>query len=119
MPTNRQSLPPPERQERKRVIAAIVQESPGGRLYGRTRLFKAYWLAHLYFWREWEGLLTTSHGMVHMPNGPGIDSHDELLEEMVQEGTISLSTRRSGPFDEDVFRSKRRVQVDDHARASI
>lgn len=108
-----------EREERKRLIAAIIQESPSGRLNGRTRLFKVYWLAHLFYWKHHEGLLTASHGMVHMPNGPGIDKHDDLFFEMVMDGQISLSTRTAGPFEEDVFKSLKRVEVSASTRDSI
>jgi hypothetical protein len=90
-----------EKAQAKRIIAAIVCEY-GGTLYGTTRLYKAFYHAHLIHWETQQGVLT-SYPIVHMPRGPGIDRWPSLLEELKEEGVISTSVRIKGSYREDVY----------------
>lgn len=94
--------PETSRQEAKRVIALILDES-GGEFFGMTKLYKAFYMAHLYYWEAHSGVLT-KHPIVRMPHGPGIDRGPELLLEMCESGTIEVSNRPQGPFSESVYR---------------
>lgn len=109
---------PSKRDERKHVIAAIIQEN-GGKLAKKTILFKAYYLAHLFYWGNERGLLTREHDIVRMPNGPGIRNHVELLDEMKRDGLITVGTQKCGPFDEAVYTTQKRVEVDDATRKAV
>lgn len=84
----------PDYTENKRIVAAIVQEN-GGEFRNKTNLFKAYYWAHRFFYEDHEGLLTRKHRMVHLPMGPGIDEHDLIFGEMVDEGSLEVL---SNPF---------------------
>lgn len=90
-----------DRQKAKEIICAIIAES-GGRLYGSTRLYKAFYHAHLYHWNDEEGVLSL-HPIVHMPQGPGIDEGEALVSELENEKVIKITTRKVGPYREDVY----------------
>lgn len=90
-----------EREEAKRIILAIVQEA-GGTLAGRTRLYKVFYHAHLFYWQDHEGVLTT-HPVVHMPNGPGIDKGEAILGELVAAGLLCAAKRPKGRYGEWVY----------------
>ncbi len=98
-----------DRDEVKRVIAAIVQVN-GGRLESKTALFKAFYAAHIVYWRRSEGLLST-WPMARMPEGPGIDDHKALLREMEGDGWLRIEKRLDGPHWEHIFVSTRKVAV--------
>lgn len=70
-----------------RVIQGIVQLA-GGRFVNKTNLFKAYYWAHRYYWRDHGRPLTRRHHIVHMPNGPGIDGFGRLLSWMEEQGLV-------------------------------
>jgi uncharacterized phage-associated protein len=90
------------RADAKEVICLLVGAA-GGALRGKVRLNKAFYFAHLYYWREAGGVLT-SHPIVRMPHGPGIDDAQRLIAELVEEGLLSVATSQNGPFDENVYR---------------
>ena len=81
----------------KSVILEILHQA-GGEL-GKTKLFKAFWLAHLYYCKMAPGYLT-DWPIVRMPNGPGIDQADSLILELAHSGHVSRSHVPKGPFTE-------------------
>jgi len=100
----------PDRAYAKQIIREIIQAA-GGKLAGKVRLHKAFYLAHLFYWQLYEGVLS-DYPIVRMPFGPGIDDGPELILEMVQEGEVKLKPRRVGPFMEEVFHLSHRVKLD-------
>ena len=94
----------------KNVICAIVAAS-GGRIHGKLRLNKAFYYAHLFYWQEHTGTLTT-YPMVHMPNGPEIEQADDLLVELKSEGRIDICYESIGPYKENVYQLLHPFQLD-------
>lgn len=103
MPLVAPRLPPadPETENAKQVILDIIA-AKGGRFAGKTLLFKAFYLAHLYYWLQAKGILT-DYPIVKMPNGPGIDRGDDLLLQLLTEGLITQEYRQNGPYQETVY----------------
>jgi hypothetical protein len=87
----------PNKDRAEAVVLAILGFAPAG--MGRTKLYKAFWLAHLYFARANPGFLT-DWPVVRMPNGPGIDRGDHLLGDLEAHGLISQDFEQIGPFSE-------------------
>jgi Protein of unknown function (DUF4065) len=85
----------PDREKAKRLILEIIRQSGGG--LGKTQLFKAFWLSHLYYAKTARGFLTDWR-IVRMPHGPGIDEADDLLQELVQSGFITQTHEAKGPY---------------------
>ena len=81
----------------KKVIAEILRQA-GGEL-GKTKLYKAFWLAHLFYCKSTRGYLT-DWPIVRLPKGPGINNGDRLLAEMEQAGTVRVEHVPKGPFTE-------------------
>ena len=77
-----------ESKKAKQIIKEIIRQA-GGRLDGKTRLYKAFYLAHLFYFERSPGLLS-DWPIVKMPNGPGIDDGDILIDSMVAAGEIAL-----------------------------
>src|SRR5690554_5470024 len=93
----------PDHRNAKRIIRAIVKLA-GGRVEGRTRLYKAFYASHLFHWKS-HGVYLTTHPIVHMPNGPGIDRGSGILEELEHEGFLKFSEQYNGPYTESVYES--------------
>jgi hypothetical protein len=89
------------RQKAKVILAAIVQTA-GGSFNGKTRLYKAFYVAHLLHFRDHNGVLS-DYPVIRMPRGPAVDSGDALLSELRDEGVLVLSQRPVGPYLEEVF----------------
>lgn len=83
-----------ERETTKRLILKLIQ-AYGGTLKGKTRLFKAYYYAHLAYWKLCQQMLTTST-IARMDGGPGIDGAAGILNELVDEGLIAIGSEESG-----------------------
>lgn len=90
------------RSDAKPVILAILEES-GGFWTAETRLHKAFHVAHLLHWEHNAGALTT-HPIVRMPHGPGIDQSALLLSELEVAKHIIVTSRPVGPYRESVYR---------------
>jgi hypothetical protein len=91
-----------EREDRaraKQIILHILKEA-GGAL-GKTRLFKAFWLAHLFYAKNSRGYLS-AWKIIRLPKGPGIDRGDELIIELKKAGEIELGHEPKGPYTETV-----------------
>jgi hypothetical protein len=87
----------PNKDQAERVILEILRQSTNG--LGRTKLYKAFWLAHLYYALENRGYLT-DWPIVRMPNGPGVDKGPLLLQELAEAGLIRQEPEQCGPFRE-------------------
>jgi hypothetical protein len=87
----------PNKELAKRVILEIIRQSGGD--IGKTKLFKAFWLAHLFYARMARGYLS-DWPIVRMPNGPGIDRADKLIDELIAEGKVVRTHEPKGPFTE-------------------
>src|SRR4051794_19467296 len=70
---------------------------------GKSKLFKVFYFAHLYFANERPGLLT-DWPITHMPQGPGIGDSERLFAELVTEGMLSIEQVHEGPYPEYRFR---------------
>jgi hypothetical protein len=99
-----------DRPAAKRLILEILAAA-GGRLRGKVRLHKAFYLAHLYYWRHRRGALT-DYPVVRLPFGPGIEDAPSLILELEAEGGVSLGTRVTGPYTEAVFNLLVPIKVD-------
>jgi hypothetical protein len=86
----------------KNVILEIVRGA-GGEWVGKTKLFKAFYFAHLFYAEAAPGFLT-NWPIVRMPHGPGIDSAEELIREMVLAGVLTADHVPLGPFNAARYR---------------
>ena len=87
----------------KQVILQIVK-SAGGELTGKARLFKAFYLAHLFYSKDAPDYLT-NWAIVRMPNGPGIGAGDELIHELVLAGALTRNPANIGPYSTTKYRA--------------
>jgi hypothetical protein len=102
-------------QEAKETLCELIAAA-GGVMRGKVRLHKAFYFAHLFYWRDGDGVLTT-HPIVRAPQGPFIDDAERLIEELRRDGVLSISTAPVGPFQETVYRLEAPRSVDpDSAR---
>lgn len=69
---------------------------------GEPKLFKAFYFAHLYYAKANVDYLT-DWPIVRMPNGPGIDKFQPLLNELIHEGILKVSDELEGPYPIRVF----------------
>lgn len=92
----------PDKNRAIRIIAEIVRQA-GGELTGTTRLYKAFYFAHLYYAESAPGYLS-DWPIVKMPNGPGIDSGTQLIAEMKDAGLLATDHVQVGPFQSMRFR---------------
>jgi hypothetical protein len=89
----------PNRERAKRVVLELLRQA-GGQL-SKSLLHKAFWLAHLYYFKQAPGYLT-DWPIVRLPNGPGIDKADRLLQELSDSGHLAVKHEPKGPFTEVV-----------------
>lgn len=89
------------REQAKQVLCLILAAA-GGKLNKKVALYKAFYFAHLYYWKNSEGMLT-DYPIVKMPQGPGIDEGTALLHELAAEGKIIVAKEACGPYSEDVY----------------
>lgn len=85
----------------KQVILELIRAA-GGCWTGKTRLYKAFYFAHLYYADREPGFLSC-WPIVRMPNGPGIEHGDELLEQLADSGRLTLETTRIGPYPSTIY----------------
>ena len=106
-------------EQAKKVLTEIVHAA-GGRLSGTVRLYKAFYFAHLYYWRRKNALLTM-HPIVRMPHGPGVHNGERLLQELVEEGELRVTAEPIGPYEQTVYEAARpfEVQPDDPCYQAI
>lgn len=80
-----------------RVVYEIIRQSPGDAFDGKTRLFKAFYFAHLYYAKQ-ESRLLSSWPIVRMPNGPGIGNFQALLKDLLASNLIRTEVIEEGPY---------------------
>jgi len=90
------------RSNAQRVVVELIREA-GGTWDGRTRLFKAFYFAHLYYANSAPGILT-NWPIVRMPEGPGIQDSAVLFQELIENGYITIERIREGPYPECRYR---------------
>lgn len=99
--TNTFRLQKPDADKAKQIVYAIIREA-GGEFSGRTRLYKAFYLAHIAHWLKHDGILS-QYPIARMPKGPGIDQGDTLLAEMHSDQLITSRETECGPYKENVY----------------
>ena len=86
------------------VLLEIVKQSPGDEVTGKTKVFKAFYYAHLYYAYGSANYLT-DWPIVRMPRGPGIDDFKQLISPMVEQGVVEIEDTMVGPFPSVTFRA--------------
>lgn len=99
-----------QKEQAKQLICEIIAAA-GGRLVGKVRLHKAFYYAHLYYWQNGAGILT-SYPVVCLPFGPAIDDGPHLIAELIREGRLRVGQQPNGPFKEAVFELAQAFQID-------
>lgn len=105
-----------EKDRAKQVILHILKQA-GGSL-GKSRLFKAFWLAHLFFAKNSPGYLS-DWKIVRLPHGPGIDKGDDLILQLKKSGQLALDHEPKGPYLETICRLVDREGLKDLPKAAI
>jgi hypothetical protein len=82
----------------KHVILQILRDRDG-QWTGKTKLFKTFYFAHLFYATDNPGLLTV-WPIARLPEGPGIDQSSKLFAELVEEGLLTIDLIREGPYPE-------------------
>ena len=85
----------------KQAIIDIVSIS-GGKLAMKTALFKAFYFAHLFYYRD-NHVSLTEYPVVCMPKGPGIDAANSLIAELQAEGKMKVAHYNEGPYEEYTY----------------
>jgi hypothetical protein len=91
----------PDVDKAKNIICALVHLS-GGRFEGKTRLNKAFWRAHVFYYKNGPGLLT-KYPIARLPEGPAIDDLDAILASLEREGRIKQSSQTKGDYNETII----------------
>src|SRR5712691_6586508 len=86
----------------KDVILEILRNADG-EWTGKTKLFKTFYFAHLYYANERPGFLT-DWPIARLPQGPGIDKSYLLFESLVKDEYLIVETVHDGPYPEYRYR---------------
>lgn len=81
----------------KEILVEIIRQCGGDFIEGKTKLFKAFYFAHLYYAKNNPDFLS-DWPIVRMPRGPGIDRFEELIDELQAEGLVAIEDCTVGPF---------------------
>lgn len=84
------------------VVLEILRQADG-EWTGKTKLFKAFYFAHLYYGAERPGRLT-SWPIARMPKGPGIHNSGGLFESLIADGLMTRESVHEGPYPEYRYR---------------
>ncbi len=84
------------------VILEILRHNDG-EWTGKTKLFKAFYFAHLYYANEEPGMLT-DWPIARLPEGPGIDKSRQLFDDLKNEGLLTVELIHEGPYPESRYR---------------
>jgi hypothetical protein len=98
-----------DRAEAKRLILKILAIS-GGRLEAMSRLNKAFYAAHLFYWQQ-HGKLLSDYPVVKLPNGPGIDDFEKLVAELEAEEKLTIEKGTKGPYPQTTLVLKAAVEI--------
>lgn len=93
----------PNKERAKRIIVEIIRQA-GGQITRKTALFKAFYFAHLFYAESEPGYLS-DWPIVRMPHGPGIESANELIKELTDNGFIRTDHTPIGPYKAITFRT--------------
>jgi hypothetical protein len=85
------------------VVLGLIRKAPKGIWKGKTKLFKAFYFAHLYYAKNYPGILT-NWPIARMPEGPGIDNASKLFDALVQERYLKVERVEEGPYPEFCYR---------------
>ena len=94
----------------KDIIVELIRQA-GGMFEGTTRLYKAFYFAHLFYF-ESSGRMLSDWPIVRMPGGPGIDRGASILRALQDDGVLVKSARPKGPYNETVYRLLSEVETD-------
>lgn len=102
-----------------RDVILRILASAGGRMAKKTSLNKAFYYAHLYYFKHTGGFLTP-HPIVKAPNGPVADGLDAIISDMAACGEIEIGHEPCGPYEQAVFSLRISLALDctdprDHA----
>lgn len=89
-------------QDAKETICDLIAAA-GGVLFGKVRLHKAFYFAHLFYFRDGVGVLT-DHPIVRLPQGPFIDNGERLIDELRRDGVLTIGSAPVGPYQETVYK---------------
>lgn len=95
--------------DRAEAVLLEILRQTGSEGLGRIKLYKAFWLAHLYYTQDNPGYLS-DWPIVRMPQGPGVDQGESLIRGLVAGGKVSQGTEWVGPFRE--YRCRYALPVD-------
>src|SRR3954447_14758310 len=84
------------------VILEILRHTDG-EWTGKTKLFKAFYFAHLYYANEHPGLLT-DWPIARLAQGPGIHNSEQLFADLRQAGCLTVELIHEGPYPEYRYR---------------
>lgn len=98
-----------DREEAKRLILKIVAVA-GGQLEAMSRLNKAFYATHLFYWQE-QGKLLSDYPVVKLPNGPGIDDFEALVAELEAENKLVVVLGEKGPYKQTTLVLKAAVEI--------
>ena len=79
------------------TILEIAKQSDNANIVGKVRLFKAFYLAHLYYASKFPGLLS-EWPIAGMPKGPGIEFFDQLIQKLIRNGALKTEPVMVGPY---------------------
>jgi len=91
-----------DKKRAKEILVEIIRQCGGDFIEGKTKLFKAFYFAHLYYAKKNSDFLS-SWPIVRMPRGPGIDRFEELIGELQSEELVAIEDCTVGPFPSTRF----------------
>ncbi len=89
------------RKQAQQIIVEIIRQSADP-FEGKTRLYEAFYLSHLFYYLDSDSLLS-DWPIVHMTHGPGIDEGEQLLAELSASGIIETKHGLKGPYPEERY----------------
>ena len=102
----------PDKQRAARVLLEIIRQSQGDKIVGKTRLVKAFHLAHLYYAHGSVDYLT-DWPIVKMPHGPGIDDFDLVISELANAGAVTVEHIRVGPYPAEAYQATAKTYLNE------
>lgn len=105
----------------RQVILELIRDAKGT-WDGKTKLFKAFYFAHLYYAKNQPGILT-DWPIARLPQGPGIHNSSSLIGGLVQDGYLTVEEIQEGPYPEYRYRLTEKAQeappLPDDAKAAV
>lgn len=93
----------------KAVVLEIIRQSTGDEIVGKTKLFKAFYFAHLFYAKE-NARYLSEWPIVKMPNGPGIDRFRSIVEALESENAITVEPAKVGPYKSVRYKAVARTE---------